>query len=124
MDGSMSGRHEARRCRHEQRNAYASLPERDADADAGTEGPIASELAQDAHAGRGASLACRPARCGKTRTSAMITTLSTSDASGRLTSSPPLPIGLSRKSPRVAPSGRVRMNAAQKRTTWEMFAQK
>src|SRR5215472_18456131 len=46
MDGSMSGRHEARRCRHEQRNAYASRSERDADADAGAEGPIASELAQ------------------------------------------------------------------------------
>ena len=46
----------------------------------------------------------------------MMTTIAaanTAEASGRLKSSPPLATGLSRKSPTVAPSGRVRMNAAQ-----------
>ena len=47
----------------------------------------------------------------------MMTTASTAEASGRLSSSPPLATGLSRKSPTVAPSGRVRMNAAQNRQT-------
>ena len=42
------------------------------------------------------------------------------EASGRLKSSPPLPWGLSRKSPTVAPKGRVRMKAAQKRAGREM----
>ena len=49
---------------------------------------------------------------------ATIATASTAVASGRLNSSPPLATGLSRKSPTVAPSGRVRMNAAQNRKTW------
>ena len=44
-------------------------------------------------------------------------TVSTSEAMGRLTPSPPWARGLSKKSPTVAPSGRVRMKAAQKRKT-------
>ena len=47
----------------------------------------------------------------------MITIASTAEASGRLKLRPPLSSGLSRKSPTVAPSGRVRMNAAQNSTT-------
>ena len=46
----------------------------------------------------------------------MMTTASTDEASGRLTRAH-RPSGLSRKSPTVAPSGRVRMNAAQNRQT-------
>jgi len=53
-----------------------------------------------------------------------ITTASTTEASGRLIASPPLASGLSRKSPTVAPSGRVRMNAAQKRKTRDAFVPK
>lgn len=49
--------------------------------------------------------------------SATITTASTSEAMGRLMSRPPLATGLSKKSPTVAPSGRVRMKAAQNRKT-------
>ena len=41
------------------------------------------------------------------------------DAVKRLRSRPPWGIGLSRKSPTVAPSGRVRMNAAQNSPTRE-----
>ena len=43
----------------------------------------------------------------------------TAEASGRLRSRPPSLTGLSRKSPTVAPSGRVRMKAAQNRQTRE-----
>lgn len=43
----------------------------------------------------------------------------TAEASGRLRFNPPSATGLSRKSPTVAPSGRVRMNAAQKSVTRE-----
>ena len=46
-----------------------------------------------------------------------IATASTSVAIGRLSSRPPFATGLSRKSPTVAPSGRVRMNAAQNKST-------
>jgi hypothetical protein len=46
------------------------------------------------------------------------------EAIGRLKFKPPLAIGLSRKSPTVAPSGRVRMNAAQNRNTCEMLVVK
>ena len=45
----------------------------------------------------------------------------TTDAMGRLSAMPPWFNGLSRKSPTVAPSGRVRMNAAQNNATREMF---
>ena len=41
------------------------------------------------------------------------------EASGRLKARPPWPTGLSRKSPTVAPSGRVRMNAVQNNVTLE-----
>ena len=46
----------------------------------------------------------------------MIATANAASASGRLSSRPPLASGLSRKSPTVAPSGRVRMKAAQNRS--------
>ena len=52
------------------------------------------------------------------RQGAGMTTASTAEASVRLHSSPPSATGLSRKSPTVAPSGRVRMNAAQNSATW------
>src|SRR4029077_15463241 len=45
----------------------------------------------------------RPGRWGKIKIRATITTASAAVASGRLISSPPLAIGLSRKSPTVAP---------------------
>jgi hypothetical protein len=48
---------------------------------------------------------------------AMMKAPMTADAIGRLKARPPLLTGLSRKSPTVAPSGRVRMNAAQNRKT-------
>ena len=41
----------------------------------------------------------------------------TADAKGRLNARPPWFTGLSRKSPTVAPNGRVRMNAAQNSVT-------
>jgi hypothetical protein len=43
------------------------------------------------------------------------------EAEERLKSRPPLPKGLSRKSPTTAPSGRVSMNAAQNSTVWEIL---
>ena len=43
----------------------------------------------------------------------MMAAASTAVAMGRLSASPPSLTGLSRKSPKVAPNGRVRMNAAQ-----------
>ena len=58
-----------------------------------------------------------PGRCGRSQISSRMTTASTAEAIGRLNSRPPLSSGLSRKSPTVAPSGRVRMNAAQNRPT-------
>ena len=61
------------------------------------------------------ALECEPARCGNSRINATIRTASTADAIARLRLRPPLATGLSRKSPTVAPSGRVRMNAAQNR---------
>jgi hypothetical protein len=41
----------------------------------------------------------------------------TAEAIGRLRANPPCSRGLSRKSPKVAPSGRVRMNAVQNSRT-------
>jgi hypothetical protein len=52
---------------------------------------------------------------------ATMKTAMTADAIGRLSASPPLFTGLSRKSPTVAPSGLVRMNAVQNRSTREIF---
>ena len=51
----------------------------------------------------------------------MMNTAMTAEASGRLSAMPPSLRGLSRKSPTVAPSGRVRMNAAQNKKTRETF---
>jgi hypothetical protein len=45
----------------------------------------------------------------------------TAEAMGRLNAIPPSLMGLSRKSPTVAPSGRVKMKAAQNKKTREMF---
>ena len=45
------------------------------------------------------------------------------EASGRLKARPPWLTGLSRKSPTVAPSGRVRMNAVQNNVTRETDVQ-
>ena len=47
----------------------------------------------------------------------IISTAMTAEAIGRLKASPPCSMGLSRKSPTVAPSGRVRINAAQNSRT-------
>ena len=46
------------------------------------------------------------------------------EAIGRLKAKPPSWIGLSKKSPTVAPSGRVRMKAAQNRPTYLTFAKR
>lgn len=48
----------------------------------------------------------------------------TAVARGRLQARPPSSTGLSSKSPTVAPSGRVRMNATQNKMTREMPLQK
>ena len=48
----------------------------------------------------------------------------TSEAIGLLQASPPWSSGLSSNSPNVAPSGRVRMKAAQNKVTREMPVQK
>src|SRR5207253_6222035 len=68
------------------------------------------------HAASSVFPGCLPGRCRKIMIRATITTARTADAMGRLIASPPLSTGLSRKSPTVAPSGRVRMKAAQNRT--------
>ena len=62
---------------------------------------------------------CRPGLCGSTKISKTITAKITPDARERLRSRPPALIGLSRKSPTVAPSGRVNMKAAQNSNTRE-----
>src|SRR6185437_5644663 len=67
---------------------------------------------------------CEPARCGRTSRQPRIKTAIRAEASGRLRSRPPSLTGLSRKSPTVAPSGRVRMNAAQNRRTRDTLVQK
>ena len=48
----------------------------------------------------------------------------TADAMGRLKARPLSLTGLSRKSPTVAPSGRVRINAAQNKKTRDVLLQK
>jgi hypothetical protein len=67
---------------------------------------------------------CTPARCGRMRRHPSIKAARIADASGRLKARPPWSLGLSRKSPTVAPSGRVRMNAAQNSVTRDMLVQK
>src|SRR5690348_7009982 len=52
---------------------------------------------------------CRPGLCGKTRTSTTIAARIAPEAKGRLNARPPWLVGLSRKSPTVAPRGRVNM---------------
>ncbi len=47
----------------------------------------------------------------------------TAEASGRLNAMPPWSTGLSSKSPKVAPSGRVRMNAIQNNATRDTLVQ-
>ena len=54
----------------------------------------------------------------------MMAAASTAVAMGRLSASPPSLTGLSRKSPKVAPNGRVSMKAAQNRTTREIRVRK
>ena len=54
---------------------------------------------------------------------AIMKTVMIAVASGRLTFSPPSLSGLSKKSPTVAPRGRVRMKAAQKSRTCEILVQ-
>ena len=54
----------------------------------------------------------------------MMNTAITADAIGRLNARPPSCTGLSSRSPTVAPSGRVRMKAAQNRRTFETLDQK
>ena len=51
-------------------------------------------------------------------------TAMTADAIGRLNAMPPSLRGLSRKSPTVAPSGRVRIKAAQNKKTRDKLVQK
>ena len=53
----------------------------------------------------------------------MMKIASTADTGGQLQLSPPSLTGLSRKSPTVAPSGRVRMNAVQNNATRDAFVQ-
>ena len=48
----------------------------------------------------------------------------TAEARGRLNARPPWLRGLSRKSPTVAPSGRVRMKATQNNNTRDTWLQK
>src|SRR3954463_7314489 len=66
---------------------------------------------------------CRPGRCGRIATSKTIAARMTTEAKGRLRASPPWLTGLSRKSPTVAPRGRVRMKAAQNRNTRDTLLQ-
>ena len=73
---------------------------------------------------RSAAPGCRPARWGKTNKHTIINAAMIPDASGRLKFKPPALTGLSRKSPTVAPNGRVRMNAAQKSNTRERLVHK
>ena len=53
----------------------------------------------------------------------MMIAASIAEASGLLKSRPPWLIGLSRKSPTVAPSGRVKIKAAQNKSTRDTFVQ-
>ena len=54
----------------------------------------------------------------------MINPIKAAEAEYLLNAKPPEAIGLSRKSPTTAPSGRVRINAAQKRIALDIFVQK
>src|ERR1700731_1023357 len=66
---------------------------------------------------------CEPARCGRTRRQPNMKIARTAEASGRLSARPPWSLGLSRKSPTVAPNGRVKINAVQNSVTRETLAQ-
>ena len=68
-------------------------------------------------------LRMRACRCGKMSTHPVMKAAMTADAIGRLNARPPSFTGLSRKSPTVAPSGRLRMNAAQNNVTRDTFVQ-
>ena len=57
------------------------------------------------------------------RISPIIIAAITTEAIGRLKASPPWSNGLSSKSPNVAPSGRVRMKAAQNSKTRDTLVQ-
>src|SRR5437762_3209590 len=75
---------------------------------------ITSGSGRSAHpyGGSAAATGCVPGRCGMSRISATMTAAITADASGRQSASPPCTTALSKKSPTVAPSGRVRRSAA------------
>src|SRR5262249_42905994 len=77
------------------------------------------QIASLLHAG--ISPGCRPGRCGRSRRQMRMKAAITAEASGRLNAKPPWLTGLSRKSPTVAPSGRVRMKEAQDNVTRETF---
>jgi hypothetical protein len=66
---------------------------------------------------------CRPARCSNRRMHPIMKAAITADAMGRLRANPPWSTGLSRKSPIVAPRGRVKMNAAQNSSTRDTLVQ-
>lgn len=69
------------------------------------------------------ALGCAPGRCGNMSKHPIMNAAMTDDAIGRLNARPPSATGLSRKSPTVAPSGRVRMKATQKSVTRDTLVQ-
>ena len=66
---------------------------------------------------------CCPGRCGMMSMQATMNAAITTEARSRLKASPPAWTGLSRRSPTVAPNGRVRTNAAQNKKTREMLVE-
>jgi hypothetical protein len=66
----------------------------------------------------------RAACCGKTRMQPAMNAMSVAEAAYRLRARPPEACGLSKKSPTTGPKGRVKMNAAQKRTVRETFVKR
>ena len=64
------------------------------------------------------------ARCGMRVTQAMMLASKTSEATQRLKFRPPSATGLSRRSPSVAPRGRVKIKAAQNRVVRDAVVQK
>src|ERR1700757_3449810 len=68
-------------------------------------------------------LGCRPGRWGRRLIITTMTAAMTAEANGRLRSRPPWLTGLSRKSPMVAPNGRVKMKATQKSMTRDTLVQ-
>jgi hypothetical protein len=67
---------------------------------------------------------CSPERLGTSTINRIMTAASEADAVYRLSASPPWSSGLSRKSPTVAPSGRVSTKAVQNRTVRETLVRK